>query len=245
MKTLGDKYQGIKEQRDSLADRLGSFRLKDIRKALAPLALGAVVGCSSSDSKPTQSVVHHKISDYGITVDDLLRTYPNYDLDSMSVRVSDRNSGRSYDIRISRRELLEEMINADIPSIVGRERYESAAAVRDYRQIPGYGDKQLRVFIAKNEAINEMNIELFIALFTGCEISLPDEKIEYSRRLNIRQKDLYEKIFNRLAYGIFPDMKDRDSKLYTGPLTNIDMYESGFLRRVAENAVMNHVVKKQ
>ena len=49
MKRLGDKYQGIKEQRDSLADRLGSFRLKDIGKALAPLALGAVVGCSSQE----------------------------------------------------------------------------------------------------------------------------------------------------------------------------------------------------
>src|SRR3989344_9133342 len=49
MKTLGDKYKGIKEQRTSLTDRLGSFRLKDIGKALAPLALGAVVGCSSQE----------------------------------------------------------------------------------------------------------------------------------------------------------------------------------------------------
>ena len=49
MKTLGDKYKGKERQRTNLADRLGSFRLKDIGKALAPLALGAVVGCSSQE----------------------------------------------------------------------------------------------------------------------------------------------------------------------------------------------------
>ena len=35
MKTLGDKYKGKERQRTNLADRLGSFRLKDIGKALA------------------------------------------------------------------------------------------------------------------------------------------------------------------------------------------------------------------
>ena len=53
MKTLGDKYQGIKEQRDSLADRLRSLNFgrmkKSAFKGLVPLTLGALgaIGCSN------------------------------------------------------------------------------------------------------------------------------------------------------------------------------------------------------
>jgi len=59
MKTLRDKYQGKERQKVSLTDIFDSFRLKDIGKALASLALGLYLSRCSDQSPKNDKALYN------------------------------------------------------------------------------------------------------------------------------------------------------------------------------------------